>query len=60
MSAQVIPITATQDAAWTAFVAAHQRAQQTLDHRDGIAAGKALRRFYDLFLTAEQRGRQPN
>jgi hypothetical protein len=55
VSAEIIPITSRHEAAWADFVAKKTRAEQTMDVRDGIEAGKALRRFYDLFLTQEHR-----
>lgn len=55
MSAKIIPITVNQDAAWADFLDKRNRAETTGDIKDGIEAGKALRRFYDLFLTEDQR-----
>lgn len=43
------------DAAWRSYCEARQRAEQTLDVEDGIEAGRAWRRWLDLFMTAEQR-----
>lgn len=43
------------EAAWSAYVAALNQANQTLAVQDGIAAGKAWRRWLDLFMTADQR-----
>jgi hypothetical protein len=55
MNAQVIPITSKAEAAWNDYVEATRKAQSTLALDDGIAAGKAYRRFLELFLTDEQR-----
>lgn len=53
MSAEVIPIDAEQDAAWADYIAKRTRAEQTLDINDGIEAGRAWRRWIDLFLPRE-------
>lgn len=55
MSAKVIPITSPVEERWQAFVEALERAQRTKRFEDGDAAAKALRRFYDLYLTEDQR-----
>ena len=51
----VIPITRTADEAYLAFCEASRKAQATLDRRDCDAAGKAWRRYLDLYITPEQR-----
>lgn len=43
------------DCAWADYCAARQQAEATLAVEDGIAAGKAWRRWLDLFMSAEQR-----
>jgi len=40
--------------AWQAFQAASLKAQDTLDMKDGMAAGRAWRRWLELFMTEEQ------
>lgn len=40
---------ATAEAAWQRFVEATNKAKQTLDIKDGIAASKAYRAFLELF-----------
>lgn len=40
---------------WQDYCAARTRADETLSVEDGIAAGRAWRRWLDLFLTHEQR-----
>jgi hypothetical protein len=40
--------------AWTAYASARKRAEETLTIEDGIAAGKAWKRWLDLFMTGEQ------
>lgn len=41
--------------AWDAYVAASALAQSTRRIEDGIAAGRAWRRWLDLFMSQEQR-----
>lgn len=41
--------------AWKIYLDARERAEQTRNVVDGIAAGKAWRQWLDLFMTAEQR-----
>lgn len=55
MSAQIIPITSRQEAAWQHYVAAAAKAQSTHDINDGIAAGRAWRQWLELFMTDDQR-----
>lgn len=55
MSAKVIPIDARLQAVWSDFVAAQKQAQSSGKLEDGIAAGRAWRKWIDLFLTPEQR-----
>jgi len=43
------------DAAWAVYCEARQQAERTLAVEDGIAAGKAWRRWLDLFMSPEQR-----
>jgi hypothetical protein len=40
---------------WGAYCAARMQAEATLSVEDGIAAGKAWRRWLDLFMTMDQR-----
>ena len=51
----VISIRDHQAQAWEAYMAAQRLAQSTGNMDDGIAAGKAWRRWLDLFVTEEQR-----
>lgn len=44
-----------QTRAWDAYIEAFQRAQASGSIDDGIAAGKAWRRWLDLFMTPDQR-----
>jgi len=44
-----------QETLWDAYVAAMEKAQQTLDINDGMAAGRAWKAFVDEFLIPEQR-----
>lgn len=55
MTAQIIPIQTNVDTAWRAYLEAAQRAQRTLEMEDGIEAGRAWRRWLEIFLTAEQK-----
>lgn len=41
--------------AWEEYVDATLKAQETLSFDDGMEAGRAYRRFLDLFLTEDQR-----
>ena len=48
------PSLEAQIEAWDAYVSAQRLAQSTGDVEDGIAAGRAWRRWLDLFMTSEQ------
>jgi hypothetical protein len=41
---------------WTEFVSAQERSKRTLAVSDGIAAGKAYRRFLEAFTRPNTRG----
>jgi hypothetical protein len=41
--------------AWDEYCSARMQAEATLDVQDGIAAGKAWRRWLDLFMSMDQR-----
>lgn len=55
MSAKVVSITSKLDATWADYIAKKERAEQSGALADGIEAGRAWRRWLDLFLTDEQR-----
>lgn len=55
MSAQIVSITSKLDATWADYIAKKERAEQSGALADGIEAGRAWRRWLDLFLTDEQR-----
>lgn len=55
MSAKVIPINSRLETAWADYIDRKARAEQTLLLADGIEAGRAWRRWIDLFLTDDQR-----
>lgn len=55
-SAQIIPFNARLETAWANYIDAKVTAEITGSLADGIAMGRAHRRFLDLFLTSEQRG----
>ncbi|NBJ13319.1 hypothetical protein [Microvirga arsenatis] len=40
---------------WAQYCAARMQAEATLSVEDGIAAGKAWRRWLDLFMSGDQR-----
>ncbi len=40
--------------AWMAYAVARKRAEESLTIEDGIAAGKAWKRWLDLFMTGDQ------
>lgn len=40
---------------WDAYVSAREIAEATRKLEDGVAAGKAWRRWLDLYMTTEQR-----
>jgi hypothetical protein len=44
------PTVAEQERAWSEYVAAHKRAQETLSFSDARQAGHAWRRFLNVFL----------
>ncbi|MEP9368674.1 hypothetical protein [Xanthobacter sp. VNH20] len=46
---------ATADELWRDYQAAFARAHETMHVRDGIAAGKAWRRWLDAFMAEDQR-----
>jgi hypothetical protein len=50
-----LPSLEAQIEAWDAYVSAQSLAQSTGDVEDGIAAGRAWRRWLDLFMTSVQR-----
>lgn len=51
----VIPITTNVDRAYEDYCAKATKAQATRDREDMIEAGRAWRRWLDLFMTVEQR-----
>lgn len=55
MSAEIIPIDKPKRDLWSDYIAAQKRAQATGDIEDGMAAGRAWRRWLDCFMTTEQR-----
>ena len=55
MSAEIIPITTVEDRRWTEFIEAQAQAQSTGNIADGRVAGRAWRRWLDLFMTDSQR-----
>ena len=55
MNAQIVPIDKPKRDLWGEYIAAHKRAMTTGDIEDGIAAGRAWRRWLDAFMTPEQR-----
>lgn len=55
MSAQIVSITSRLDATWADYIAKKERAEQSGALADGIEAGRAWRRWLDLFLTEDQR-----
>ncbi|GGC70600.1 hypothetical protein [Chelatococcus reniformis] len=52
---EVVQLKTRQTRAWEAYVAARDRAEQTRDITDGIAAGRAWAVFIAEFLPPEQR-----
>jgi hypothetical protein len=56
----VINLAEHQQTIWLAYVAAAKRAQETGNMDDGIAAGRAWRRWLDCFMTPEQREAIPS
>jgi hypothetical protein len=55
--AKVIPINGRLEVVWAEYLAARQKAEKSVDINDGIAAGRAYRRWPDLFLTDDQRAK---
>ena len=55
MGAQVIPITIKLDAAWADYLDRKAKAEASGELTDGIEAGRAWRRWLDLFVTEDQR-----
>jgi len=51
----VIPMSKAADDAFAAYCEAARRAQSTLEREDAEAAGRAWRRWLDLWMTREQR-----
>jgi hypothetical protein len=51
----VVSIRDHQSRIWDEFLTAQRRAQLTGSMQDGIAAGRAWRRWLDVFMTEEQR-----
>jgi hypothetical protein len=51
----VISLHDHQTRAWESYISAFHRAQSSGSIEDGIAAGRAWRRWLDLFMTPEQR-----
>lgn len=54
MTAQIIPISKKQNEAWASYLDAKAVADATGSMQDGIDAGRAWRRWLDLFITPEQ------
>jgi hypothetical protein len=57
MNAQVIPIRGKLEASWQEYVDAVRKHTATLNIDDGIATGRAYRRWLELFLTDDQRSK---
>lgn len=55
MTAQIVSITSRQDQVWSAYLEAKERAEKSGAMADGIEAGRAWRRWLDLFMTEDQR-----
>ena len=55
MSAKVIPINARLEATWADYLERKSIAERSGLMADGIEAGRAWRRWIDLFLTDDQR-----
>lgn len=51
----IISLSDHQERAWLDYVAAQSRAQQSQNMQDGIAAGRAWRKWLSLFMSDEQR-----
>ncbi len=52
---KIVNIRDHQQLLWDSFVSAQRLAQSTGEVEDGIAAGRAWRRWLDVFMTEEQR-----
>lgn len=55
MSANVIPITRNLEQAWAEYLECRDRAEHSRRIEDGIALGKAHRRWLELFLSPDLR-----
>jgi|APMI01.1.fsa_nt_gi hypothetical protein len=55
MSGEVIAITSMIDRRWSEYIEARDRANASGAITDGRAAGRAWRRWLDLFMTDSQR-----
>lgn len=55
MTAKIIPLSTRLDCAWADYIEARQKAEATGDIVAGIEAGRAWRRWLDLFMTPDQR-----
>ncbi len=55
MSAQIIPITSRLEEVWNDYIAKLKKANDTCHIDGGIAAGRAYRKWLDLFLSEEER-----
>ncbi|KQY20254.1 hypothetical protein [Rhizobium sp. Root483D2] len=51
----VVSIQDHQERVWLEYVAAQSRAQQSQSMKDGIAAGRAWRKWLALFMSDDQR-----
>lgn len=51
----VVSIHDRAEKAWLEYTAAAKLAQETLDFEHGMAAGRAWRRFLDVYMSADQR-----
>lgn len=54
MTAKIIPINKRQNEAWAAYLHARDVAEASGILADGVEAGRAWRRWLDLFMTPEQ------
>lgn len=55
LSAQVIPINQHLEKAWAEYLDCMLRANQSMRMEDGIEAGRAWRRWLELFLSDDLR-----
>lgn len=55
MASKVVSLDAHVHRVWTEYLAARERADETKAVADGIAAGRAWRRWLDLFTAEDQR-----